>query len=84
MEIGNGGAGPYYGVFPLGECDEGVWKENDGFVGVLSEPFPYISDWNNELDFPNEEDYDNEEEFEKDYLVVQEEYWKAINGSMIH
>jgi hypothetical protein len=43
--IGNGGAGPYYGIFPLGYMD-GVgsaiqpWTEQDGFIGVLSEPFP--------------------------------------------
>jgi len=82
MEIGNGGAGPYYGVFPLGEYDEGVWKENDGFVGVLSEFFPYTSDWNEEPNFPNENDYEDEEKFEKDYLAVQEEYWKSLNGAI--
>ncbi len=82
MEFGNGGGVPYYGVFPLGEYDEGVWKENDGFVGFLSEPFPYTSDWYKDLDFPNEEDYVNEEEFEKDYLAVQKEYWKAINDEI--
>ena len=82
MEIGNGGAGPYYGVFPLGEYDEGTWREDGGFVGVLSEPFPYTSDWNEEPDFPNEEDYDDEEEFEKDYLAVQESYWKSLNGAI--
>ncbi|MFW9999011.1 MAG: SMI1/KNR4 family protein [Candidatus Hodarchaeota archaeon] len=53
MEIGNGGTGPYYGGFPLGEYDESAWKENDGFVGVLSKPFPYTSDWNNKSNFPN-------------------------------
>jgi len=82
MEIGNGGAGPYYGVFALGKYDEGTWKENDGFVGVLSERFPYSSDWNEVPDFPNEEDYEDEEEFEKDYQTVQEKYWKALNGAI--
>lgn len=82
MEIGNGGTGPYYGGFPLGEYDESAWKENDGFVGVLSKPFPYTSDWNNKSNFPNQENYDDKKEFEKDYLAVQDEYWKAINGAI--
>ena len=82
MEIGNGGAGPYYGIFPLGKYDEGIWQENNGIVGVLSEPFPYTSDWNEEPNFPHEERYENEEEFEKDYLAVQEKYWKALNGAI--
>jgi hypothetical protein len=43
--VGNGGAGPYYGIFPLGQSD-GLghslesWIENDGFVGHRSEPSP--------------------------------------------
>src|SRR5690242_11984863 len=41
---GNGGAGPYYGVFRLGERDDlhdfCTW-EAGGLVGMLSEPFPY-------------------------------------------
>ena len=48
--IGNGGAGPYYGVFPLGKMD-GIhelkpWSERDGFIGMLSEPFPLTHGWN--------------------------------------
>jgi hypothetical protein len=49
--IGNGGAGPYYGIFPLGYMD-GVgsaiepWSERNGFAGVLSEPFPLSAEWN--------------------------------------
>ena len=41
--IGNGGAGPFYGVFPLGQMDDNhalkAWRESDGFVGTLSQPF---------------------------------------------
>src|SRR5258708_4092696 len=50
LHVGNGGAGPYYGLFKLGEMDDGfghaAWKENDGFVGVPSEPFPHAGAWN--------------------------------------
>lgn len=46
--IGNGGAGPFYGVFPLGKVDDNFdlrdWTEVD--VGILSEPFPFDEEWN--------------------------------------
>lgn len=33
-QVGNGGAGPYYGIFPLGQMDGNdnvkLWQENDG------------------------------------------------------
>jgi hypothetical protein len=49
--VGNGGAGPFYGVFPLGKIDGAraqldSWSEADGFVGVLSQPFPLTDAWN--------------------------------------
>jgi len=49
LEIGNGGAGPYYGVFKLGEHDDGwghcAWE--DGFLlGDPAAPFPYQAPWN--------------------------------------
>src|SRR6185503_8101468 len=48
---GNGGAGPFYGVFPLGMFDGAgdelePWREGDGIVGVLSAPFPLVDEWN--------------------------------------
>jgi len=50
-EFSNGGAGPYYGLFPLGFFDAAGgplerWKEGDGFAGILSEPFPHSESWN--------------------------------------
>lgn len=45
IHVGNGGAGPAYGLFKLGEMDDGFehkpWTENDGFIGVLSQLFPH-------------------------------------------
>ena len=51
LRCGNGGAGPYYGLFPLGLFDgagDGLepWREADGFAGVLSLPFPHRERWN--------------------------------------
>ena len=41
--IGNGGAGPFYGVSPFGMMDVGFgrasWIDHQGIVGKLSEPF---------------------------------------------
>ncbi len=39
-EVGNGGAGPYYGVLPLGE------PSADDAMGELRLPFPHVSAWN--------------------------------------
>lgn len=48
-QIGHGGAGPYYGLFPFGEQDDArdfcKW-EGGGLVGDLSRPFPHGTDWN--------------------------------------
>ena len=51
-EIGNGGAGPAYGLFPLGQHDDGhdlcpwdKWEEGR-LVGDLSKPFPHAEAWN--------------------------------------
>lgn len=51
MSVGNGGAGPFYGLFPLGLFDgagQGLepWEEGDGTVGILREPFPHSAAWN--------------------------------------
>ena len=45
-EIGSGGAGPYYGLFPFGQRDDSVsWEEGD-LVGDVSQPFPHAGAWN--------------------------------------
>jgi hypothetical protein len=49
--LGNGGPGPFYGIFPLGVFDgagdrDVAWAENSAFVGVLAEPFPHREAWN--------------------------------------
>jgi hypothetical protein len=45
-EIGNGGAGPYYGLLPFGQLDDGrSWEEGD-LIGDVSQPFPHVEPWN--------------------------------------
>ncbi len=85
--VGNGGAGPYYGVFKLGEMDNGnndaPWKENDGFVGTLSKPFPHTTPWN---DLTGEPAYDeaNEDEYEKQMDFFERNYFNPgmVNGAV--
>jgi hypothetical protein len=56
--IGNGGAGPYYGLFPFGEHDDGhgycTW-ECGYLLGDVGEPFPLQDRWNLPESFWEEE-----------------------------
>ena len=86
-QIGNGGAGPYYGVFPLGQMDDNYklapWREGDGFVGVLSEPFPLQDAWNDLSRKPSEGLIDtNAEEYDRQLAAFEDLYWAAINGAL--
>ncbi len=80
--IGNGGAGPYYGVFPLGMMDGlggklKAWNEANGFIGVLSKTFPHTEAWNDlqgkpsdELAKTDEEEYGRQlDQFEEVYFA---------------
>ncbi len=83
VNVGNGGAGPFYGVFKLGEMDDSFdfqkWKEGDGFVGVLSKPFPHTAPWN---DLPEEpEETEDEEQYEKAIEAFDAIYWNPDNVS---
>src|SRR5262245_46434372 len=64
INVGNGGAGPEYGIFKLGETDVGrgfaPWDEDDGFVGTLSAPFPHTGPWNDASGRPEHEEADEE------------------------
>jgi hypothetical protein len=89
IHVGNGGAGPAYGLFKLGEMDDGfqyrTWTENDGFVGVLSEPFPHTGPWNDLSGEPvHEEHRENDLEWEDEHnrqMCAWEEhvYWNTAN-----
>jgi hypothetical protein len=82
IQVGNGGAGPYYGLFKLGETDHNwghkPWQEGDGFIGVLAEPFPHLGPWNEpggrpEYDPDKAEEPGGQEEFDR-----RMEEWDAV------
>lgn len=74
--VGNGGAGPYYGIVPIEKCLM-VDLDSDDYddLIMLNEPFPHTQPWNLDFSIVNEE---NEELANK----IEEEYFqkKWING----
>lgn len=88
LHVGNGGAGPAYGLFKLGETDDcrghAPWQENDGTVGVLSKPFPYTGPWNDVAGRPEEEDEPSPAEiraYDAAYAHWQEQYFSSDHVS---
>lgn len=87
--VGNGGAGPYYGVFPLGQMDgTGAelqpWQSQNGIVGILSEPFLLREVWNDLTGMPADSLADTDAcEYERQLDAFDQKYWDAsrLNGS---
>jgi hypothetical protein len=88
IHVGNGGAGPAYGLFKLGEMDDGwghaPWNEGGGFIGVLSQPFPHTEPWNDlsgepEDDEAREDDPAWEEEYQRQMDAFEAVYWSPAN-----
>jgi hypothetical protein len=86
MSVGNGGAGPFYGVFPLGKVDDNFdlrdWGEGD--IGVLSKTFPFDKEWNDLSTKPDDDLIDGDEaEYWKQMKAFDRTYWNValINGS---
>lgn len=89
-QIGDGGAGPFYGVFPL-SCWDGAgadldrWEEGDGCIGTLAEPFPLVNAWNDLTGLPADELQENDEaEYERQYEAFEQRYYDAsrMNGAI--
>lgn len=54
--VGNGGAGPYYGLFRLGEMDDGFdFGPWDRYIGKLSQPFSHTAAWNDLSAYPDDQ-----------------------------
>lgn len=77
--VGNGGAGPFYGVFRLGEMDDGhghaPWNSGE-FVGDPRLPFPHREAWNlGPRELENLQDADDDEE-------LLQAYWRPVDGAV--
>ncbi len=85
--VGNGGAGPFYGIFPLGKIDGpfGFEAWPDELVGILSEPFPFEDDWNDLSGKPSSELADRDKsEYYRQWELFDTNYWSAslVNGAI--
>lgn len=80
--VGNGGDGPFHGVFPLGFMDKNFdmreWQENDGFVGTLSKPFPFHDQWNDLSGMPKDDLLERDEDaYNKQIEAFERTYWSS-------
>jgi hypothetical protein len=80
--IGNGGGGPFYGVFQLGFMDDNFnmrqWHENDGFVGTLSKPFSFEDEWNDVSGMPKDDLLSQDEDvYRKQMEAFESTYWSS-------
>jgi hypothetical protein len=87
IDIGNGGAGPCYGVFSLGTVDDGFeirdWKVNDNIVGDPSKPFQFEEAWNDTSSMSSIDLYDDEEYWRR-IEDFERKYWgsELMNGAI--
>lgn len=88
LEVSNGGAGPFYGVFKLGEVDADFgfrpWSESDGLVGIPSTPWAHSEAWNDLTGYPVDEESNEEGAFDKVWEAFTERYWSdhLVNGAI--
>jgi hypothetical protein len=86
-EVGNGGAGPYYGLFKLGERMDlrslVQWREDDGVVGTLRAPFPHTGPWNDLTGEPTEDDEENDDFYQR-MAAFEERYFspRHVDGAV--
>jgi hypothetical protein len=87
QHVGRGGAGPAYGLFNLGEMDDGhehsKWKEGDYNVGCLRASFPFPTAWN---DLSGKPDDSLQDQNEDEYYRLQDEfenrYYFRVDGAI--
>jgi hypothetical protein len=87
LHVGNGGAGPNYGIFKLETVNlalgaEHLWSDVPYFVGSLSSPFPHTESWNDCENRPTDSSDPAYEElaerFEQNYFDP-----KIVNGAIL-
>jgi hypothetical protein len=79
LNVADGGAGPYYGVFRLGRMDslmgeETIWKEGE-FVGPLSVSWPHRAAWNLPTEMLRPPDGLSDEAVEAFMDNIDKKYW---------
>lgn len=76
-DVGNGGAGPYYGLYSL---ERAVRLEEEGF---LARPFPYTAQWNSTTT-PILRGSSNAHLLDADGAITEEEYFEdyRIQGTL--
>ncbi len=83
--IGNGGAGPYYGLEPLenGRYVDLDYKNEEDLID-LSKPFKFTESWNMDFDELDQMDNETEEDEEKIEEYLYENYYhnKFIDGML--
>ncbi len=92
LNVGDGGAGPYYGMFKLGYFDGGgsedeAWTEEGFLVGKLSREFPFTDPWNDVSRAPI---FDNSKgddptylnEYEREFNEFEKDYWRTTDGAL--
>ena len=85
--IGDGGAGPFYGVFRLGEMDDDFasrrWQEGDAVVGSLAAPFLLSDEWNDLTGKPEDSrSEDDPDAYEAQLDAFEERYFHPVDGAI--
>jgi hypothetical protein len=76
VRVGDGGAGPYYGLFRLGEADDGFeFGPFDDFIGDLSAAFPHREAWNDLSGKPDEQEAADSDEYDRQVEAFDEAYY---------
>ncbi len=83
LNIGNGGAGPFYGLFPLGMQDDnfGLCSWEAGYLlGDLSAPFRFNAAWNASPEFLGQQPQPDENTSEEDENRMWEEWDEKLEA----
>ncbi|MER5867534.1 SMI1/KNR4 family protein [Kitasatospora sp. NPDC002040] len=90
LEVGAGGAGPYYGIFPLRHDGQGWhWVDDSGIRSdntLLGQAFPSVAErarWAEELDArePVEQDFPDDQSYLAAFRAWDDE-WERLHASM--